>query len=381
MKSVGGAKSGPWVIFLEDPGAVNVIAPLLEKLVHQKMGFHLFADGQAMRLMRERGFDPVLLRSFGSAIDDVISPSSGLLIVGTSENPESEGFDLITVAHQKDVTSVAIVDAAVNAEYRFRGNSPEPLTYAPDWLLVPDELTSEKYVELGFARERIAVVGHPNDDHLRDVFAGFQQEGRDAIRARVFPWVANDQKVLTFISEVSTGLAPEQYQRSPEYTLVGRGASNGRTEIVVEEILNAIEQLVAEGLPRPYMVLRLHPKETVLDLGNLLNSFDEVSSGGDPLGVVFASDIAVGMSSMLLAEAHKLGVQCLAVLPRELEREWLPEIRHGRVQSVTRRDELLRAMRTLISRGTGRSTNSESQRVPGRQAADRILETLGNIVK
>lgn len=372
---------GSWVIFLEDPGAVNAIAPLVETLARQKVVFKLFADGQAMRLMRERGFDPFQLRSSDGTFDHAINPSSELLIVGTSENPESKGFDLTTIARKMGVPSVAIIDAAVNAVHRFRGNSSEPLAYAPDWLLVPDQWTADKYVELGFAQDRVAVVGDPNVDRLRDVLIEFQQTGRETVRENVFPSVARKQKVLTFISEVSTGLAPEQYQRSAEYTLCGRGAATARTEIVVEEILDAIKQLVDEGLPRPYLVLRRHPKETALDLGNLVSSFDMLSVGGDPLSVVFGSDIVVGMSSMLLAEAHFLGVPCLAVLPRELERDWLSELRNRSIQSVTRRRELLRAMRTLLSRGFDHSNDSEYIPVPRVRVANRCLEILRAIVK
>ena len=370
-----------WVIFLEDPGAVNAIAPLVETLARDKVVFKLFADGQAMRLMRERGFEPFQLRSSDGTFDHAISPSSELLIVGTSENRESKGFELTTFARKVGVPSIAIIDAAVNAAHRFRGNSSEPLAYAPDWLLVPDQWTADKYVELGFAQDRVAVVGDPNVDRLRDVLTDFKQTGRETIRENVFPSVARTQKVLTFISEVSTGLAPEQYQRSAEYTLCGWGEANGRTEIVVEEILNAITQLVAEGLPRPYLVLRRHPKEAALDLGNLVSSFDRVSIGGDPLSLVYASDIVMGMSSMLLAEAHFLGVPCLAVLPREIERDWLPELRNLSVQSVTRRSELIRAMRVLISRGTALSNNSEHKPVPGVQVATRSLKVLRGIVK
>jgi hypothetical protein len=372
---------GSWVIFLEDPGAVNAIAPLVETLARQKVVFKLFADGQAMRLMRERGFDPFQLRSSDGTFDHAINPSSELLIVGTSENPKSKGFDLTTIARKMGVPSVAIIDAAVNAVHRFRGNSSEPLAYAPDWLLVPDQWTADKYVELGFAQDRVAVVGDPNVDRLRDVLIEFQQTGRETVRENVFPSVARKQKVLTFISEVSTGLAPEQYQRSAEYTLCGRGAATARTEIVVEEILDAIKQLVDEGLPRPYLVLRRHPKETALDLGNLVSSFDMLSVGGDPLSVVFGSDIVVGMSSMLLAEAHFLGVPCLAVLPRELERDWLSELRNRSIQSVTRRRELLKAMRTLLSRGLEHSNDSEYIPVPRVRVVNRCLEILRAIVK
>lgn len=381
MKSVRGAKSGPWVIFLEDPGAVNVIAPLLEKLVHQQVTFRLFADGQAMRLLRERGFNPAPLPPVGQPADDVMSSEAGLLILGTSENPESKGFDLTAVAKQNRIPSIAIIDAGVNSAYRFRGHGSQPLAHAPDWLLVPDEWTLSKYVELGFASERIAVVGHPNDDRLREILVEFQRIGRDNIRTQIFPAVHPDRRVVTFLSEVSTGLAPAQYQKSADYTLAGRGISNRRTEIVVEEVLGAIEHLVAEGLPRPYLVLRRHPKETAADLEYLVGNFDEVSVGGDPLSLVFASDLAIGMSSMLLVEAHSLGVKSLAVLPRESERDWLPEVRDGRIQSVTCRSELRRTMRIMITADYKRSSPPAIKGVSEIRVVDRIMAALESIVQ
>ena len=78
---------------------------------------------------------------------------------------------------------------------------------------------------------------------------------------------------MVFVSEVSTGLNPDQYQMSPDYTLTGRGDKTDRYGIVLEEFIDATNGLK----PRPYLVLRMHPKNTEEELAPFLKEFDQVS--------------------------------------------------------------------------------------------------------
>src|SRR5436309_2738893 len=74
-------------------------------------------------------------------------------------------------------------------------------------------------------------------------------------------------------AELSTGLDPTEYQRSAQYSLDGWGTSTGRTEIVLEEFLDA----VAMQDHRPFCVLRLHPKNDISQFTAYLPEFDQVS--------------------------------------------------------------------------------------------------------
>lgn len=358
----------PVVIFVEDPGAVNCIAPLAERLRQRGTPLQLYAAGAAVGLLRDRGIAAATLH----ADDDVLAGDPRLLLTGTSENPISPAFDMIGRARRAGLPSIAIVDSMANSAYRFRGTGDDALAHAPDRLMVPDAATRQAYVDLGFDAAAIDVVGHPNDDRIRELAAGLAAIGREGARAATIRAGA-DRFVIVFVSEISDGLDAQQYRRSADYTLAGTGKSDLRTAIVIEELLGAISTLEAEGLPRPLLVLRRHPKESSADLGELADRFDEISTGGNPHLLIYGADLVLGMSSMLLAEAAQLGRPTLAVLPRGIERDWLAAVRDGLVPAVTDSTGLRDALREHLS-GRGRPVVETPQAADS--AVERIIEVI-----
>ena len=324
------------LIFVEDPGAANYVAQLPATFAERGWCTRLLADGYAKDYLLQRGVYLEVAQHPAAAKQILASVRPRLLIIGTSENEDTLGLKLVAEARSAGIESVGVVDAPANAEYRFRGRSADSLAYAPDWLLVPDEWTKAAYVTLGYPIERVVVCGHPRYDEVRATGARLAEENRDALRRRLLPGATGDRRVVVFATEVSTGLNPQQYQYSSEYTLTGRGKSTGRTEIVLEEFLDAI-QLVR---PRPYLVLRLHPKNTQDDFMAYLGEFDLVSSDGSPLELIYVADLVVGLTSMLLLEAALLGRPTLSVVPRTVEMEWLPSIHIGATACVTTREQL-----------------------------------------
>jgi hypothetical protein len=310
------------VVFVEDPGAANFAAGLPEALAGRGRSARLYADGPARGYLGERGV----------AFEEPPVPEAAAVAVGTAESPDTAGLRLIAHARARGRPAIGLVDAPANAEHRFRGRADEPLAFAPDWILVPDEGTRERYVELGHPAGRVLAVGHPHWDAVR---ARARELDRHALRSRLFP-DAGARPVAVFAAEVSKGLGGEQYRRSPEYTLHGRGERDGRTEVVLEELADAL----AELSPRPFAVLRLHPKNTRDELSDHLPAFDEVSEGGDPLELVYAADAVVGMTSSLVMEAALMGRPTLSIVPRAAELDWLPSVGAGLTLAATTRAEL-----------------------------------------
>jgi hypothetical protein len=130
--------------------------------------------------------------------------------------------------------------------------------------------------------------------------------------------------------------------------LIGRGTSSARTAIVAEELLDALAYLRYYHDINCTVVLRLHPKQAKSDLGVLGDEFDEVSIDGDPLEVVATADLVVGMTSMLLLQAHDMRLTCLSILPREQEKTWLPDVFLGVIPSVSDRSSLRSALLNLL---------------------------------
>lgn len=312
-------KTRNWLAFVEDPGATIYLSRLPEALKAEGVNCSVIATGHALSLRIQNKMTSDHLSSDATGVDILDAYKPSLVIVGTSENYDSFSFGLIAAAKARGITTVGIIDGAANVAERFRGRGDHPLSYAPDWLIVPDEETAKEFQRLGFPTEHIRVCGHPHFDNVLELRTKWSEQDRRRQREKWLPAADPGQPVLIFISEISTGLNEQQYRRSPAYTLLGRSESDGRTEVVLDELLMSIQEMPE----KPYLVLRLHPKQGQDDLPRHCRLFDQVSQSEPALELVNAGDVIVGMTSMLLLESALLGRPTLSLVPRAEERTWL----------------------------------------------------------
>jgi hypothetical protein len=345
------------LICVEDPGAANYVAQLPAALAERGWRTKLMAVSYARDYLAQRGLSIDPMPASFSPDDILASLKPQALVVGTSENPDALGLQLVAAARRCRIESVGVIDAFGNAAYRFRGHRSEPLAYAPDWLLVPDAWTKEAFCDLGYPGDKIVVCGHPHYDLVLAEGQRLSQKNRQELRLAMFPQAPADAKVVVFVAEISGGLNPEQYRRSAEYTLVGKESSLGRTEVVLDELLAAIHSLAI----RPYLVLRLHPKNTLDEFAPYLPYFHQVSTQEAPVELVYAADIVVGMTSMMLLEAAIVGCPTLSIVPRRMEMDWLPSIRKGVTPCATTRGRLQTVLRQLLEEGVSLSREKISE--------------------
>ena len=335
------------LIFVEDPGAANYLAQLPAALAGRGRLVKVLADGHARQHLIQLGVYPEAVQHPTAAARILTSAGPRVLIVGTGKNPNTLGLALVAEARSAKIESIGVVDAPMNASYRFRGRSDNPFAYAPDWLLVADKWTKDVYTSLGYPTQHAVVCGHPHYDYVRAIRARLEQENRNVLKRRVLPKSPESQKVVIFTTEGSAKLTQPQPRYSAEYTLTGRGTSTGRTEVVLEEFLDAI-QLVE---PRPYLVLRLHPKDTPDDYTAYLDEFDLISSGGSPLELIYVADLVVGLTTTLLLEAVLLGKFTLSIVPRTAEIDQLSSIRAGITPCVATREKLRSTLVDILRDG------------------------------
>ena len=333
-----------WLAFVEDPGAAAYISPLPEALKKEGVDCRVIATGHALKLMTLKGVvaDRLPVGASGASILEAYQPS--LVIVGTSENPDSFSFDLIETAKARSIKTVGIVDAASNAAERFRGRGNHPLFFAPDWLIVPDEQTAMEFQNLGFPAGRIEACGHPQFDEVIALRAAWSEQDRQSQREKWIAAASGVRPTLLFISEISTGLNERQFRRSAAYTLRGKPESDGRTEVVLDELLMAIREIPE----KPYLILRLHPKQGEDDLPRHRGMFDQISRSEPALELVNASDAVVGMTSMLLMESALLGRPTLSLVPRAMERTWLGPMASS-IPCVWMRGDLRRLLPQILA--------------------------------
>ena len=267
------------------------------------------------------------------------------MLVGTSEDKHAAAHDLVAACREARIPTLGFVDGPANIERRFRGRGDSPLAFVPDAVLVPAETLRAQLGAVGFPGERIFVVTHPHFARLAAEKRRLDATGRDALRRRIFPACPAGRPILVFLAERSGGLDDENFRRSAAYTLAGRGGDDRRTNIVLEEVLDARRP----STPQPFIVLRLHPKNDPEEFAAYRHEIDQVSRAEPALDVVYAADAVAGLTTILLSEAAVLGRPVLSVVPRASERDWLLAPPRIKILVVCDRSELLKTMQITLS--------------------------------
>ena len=314
------------LVFVEDPGVTNMVIDFPDFSEDLNFEFQIIANNYASEILFKRNINHIKIKNEIDLTNFLEKNDFNLFLIGTSENRNSLGLHLIDIAKNKEILSIGLVDMMANYKYRFSGKSNDPLFFKPDKLIVTDENTKLKFLNIGFEKENIFICSHPQEErikHLKESF--FTNKIKNNI---------NKQRWL-FVSESTDILNPNQSFFNKNFTLKGRGKCKWRTGIVLEEIIDIIKNFN----PKPDLVLRMHPKNTknqFLDWSNEF-VFDEIS---DPLESVWQSDIVLGMSSNLLVEAMYLDKPVFSVLTRASEKEWMHELKMNFIHSVCNREDL-----------------------------------------
>lgn len=329
------------ILFAEDPGAFNYFAPLSRQLSVEKIPHTFFSSQQ--RTINYLNWEIYTQKFSLQKLKNSEKKVRGV-VLGTSENLNSPSFEITLWARKMGIPSAGLIDSGINAAYRFRGDSESALAFAPDFLLVPDQWSKSEFISLMYPSNKINVIGQPFQS------LKVPSESKEELRLRLFPQEVLDRFVITFISELSDGLNGPQFKRNESFTLHGRGNKIGRTEIVIEELIDAINSYAEFTSVKPYLVIRLHPKESPGRFGELLQEFDQVDGSREsPMPLVKASDLVVGMTSMLLNEAWWSGQRCLSIVPRKVEASWLPAVRAGAIPSVWERERLRLILEEMLT--------------------------------
>ncbi|MGE0613001.1 MAG: hypothetical protein AB7O70_11710 [Hyphomicrobiales bacterium] len=326
--------------FVEDPGSANFFVGLGTALERHGVDLDLKLGGAAVEYMRRldgRGEDA------GRPLTGAAVPGDAdLLLVGTSENPESPAFDLLRQAAQKSIPSAAIVDSPASVSERFNSQGE---FLRPDEIITAQEEVSRTVLACGLNSHGAWLVRHPYLDRLEDARQRMLASDRDAMRRALFGAAAAGKRVVVFLSEISDGLDAGAFRRSRSYTLAGRGASDLRTHIVLEEVLDALGAR-REGL---HVVLRLHPKDSLSDYRHYAEEVDQISREEPAAQIVCCADAVIGMTTNMIAEAAILGARVLSVVPRIEEAGWLTQLTRPPVEVVATRNALRHAIDHLLS--------------------------------
>lgn len=352
------------LIFVEDPGAAQCIVGLPQTLAERGLSSRIMAAGIARQWLMDRG---VAFTAWTEHQAEAM-PDFGVMLVGTAENVRTPGLALIDEARRRGRPSVAVVDAAMNASWRFRGESDNPVCHAPDYVLVPDPETARVFTCLGLPSECILPCGHPHYDFVLQAGERLSQEGRQAVRRRIIPGAREHSKLALYVCEGAAGT--EKGQTAYTVPSLRDGRFLGRTEAGLELFLEALSRIPS----RPLAMVRPHPKDSPEAYSAFASELDSMAAVGDPLEAVFAADVVVGQTSMLLTEAALLGRPVISLPARPEEAAWLPPVRAGAATVATSVAEAASALEAALSGSTPKAAFN-----PPRGALGRVVDILAKL--
>jgi hypothetical protein len=331
------------LLFAEDAGAAAFIAPLIQPLRDAGLNIRVYATATASNRLKEWGIEYHLLKSTDSA-QELLSDVD-LVATGTAINARTMGLALIDEARLRGIPSVGLVDSHQHMEWRFRGETLDPLAHRPDWVLLPDSAAHDHARELGFPLDGLVICGHPSLDRVRAlaqdpaVTNSAQIKRRDLTNGLAEP-------IVLFVTEPSVNVYGGSFERDPAYTLPGRPNRKFRTDIVLDEFLDAIAKLQMPVCT----VLRPHPATSDPEISAHVGLFDRLDRSADVHSLVLAADLVVGMTSILLVESVLMGRPTLSIVPRRSEAAWCSAVLAGVTPCVWTRSgldqELAKALRT-----------------------------------
>lgn len=363
------------LIFLEDPGAVNFFRSLPNALESFGLKTNILATGLAASLLEG---DSILFEQPSNTFNCqkyLLETNCKIALLGTSDNRDSLSFSLIEECKLLGIPTVAGIDMAVNSSERFRGISQNPIRYLPDWLFVADSHSQKAFENLGVQEARIKIVGHPHFDKVMEFASSYSNAKKAKLRQCLFPTLDSELKLITFLCQPDTDFVTGQMFKSKEYSLKGWGKTECRSEIVIEELIDALKPYRSEIL----FGLRLHPKNNVEQYQKYKTKIDFFNFGGNPLEVLLVSDVIIGMSTMLLSESVLMSKPTFSILPRIEEKEWLPGLIKDEIPVVSTRQDLRRKIQLLFSEGL-KSIDLEKKISANKGADQKMVDLVRQII-
>ncbi len=306
------------MFFIEDFGAETMLLPLLDALPREQEKVIVVTENIQKA---KNKFDCITLTAFENtpekAKEMLQSYNLSHVIVGTSENRNSFAFKLTDEARSLNINTIGAVDSPANADYRFKGDNKNPLAYAPEKLWVVDQLAHDQFATLGFPIQNIEKVGHPFYWKIAQDVATIPLCELTQFKEKIYSCNNND-KVILFLGEISTGLDEKQFQHE-NYRFKGTHHSTKRTNIIFEELILAIARL-----DNIKLFVRPHPKEELSDYSfyqQYISGF--ITEKEDPISACIGADLVIGMSTSLLVESYFANCSVLSILPDFKQREWL----------------------------------------------------------
>jgi hypothetical protein len=343
----------------QEPGASRGLLPVIRKATELGHAVHLLSRLWATTVFRD-------VDRLVSGHDEIADPNRDVRSILSSVRPDvvltglagapRDSLDLATLAAAKVLAlpRAGLLDASMYYSDRVAGPNGEPFHFLPDRIFVLNEFTRAEMIAEGFPPGAIRATGQPVYDYLADPMP---------------PRSASAMARVAFFSEDLAAAA----RRRPEHGV-------GYTEDAAIAMLIDVLAEISRSTPLRLTIKR-HPKEAVAERAfDAAPNFSVVDvSGGDPVSIMFDSDLVCGMSSSILLEAWLAGKPVVSIQPGLASWNRLVLCRAGILPAATDRHKAVELVGAGVKGALTNVTPLQWCPTLGR-AAQRIVEELSLMI-
>jgi hypothetical protein len=325
-----------------DAGGAAALLPVLQHLNEQnQVIIHAFAYTHGERMLRTAGFtvESIPVDASASWIKERLTATNArLLLAATSDNGLDHERRFVAGARQCGIQSLGVLDFWSNYARRF-ATTEHPLGALPDILAVMDDHAMQGLQAAGIPASVIRVTGHPGFDTLSMRRAAFSAADAKVLRHRI--GTPDEALLILFVSQ--------PFEHGASVSILDAETLGFTANQVQTAVIAAARNIASRRRVPVHLVIRPHPRERLTvrsEAAPLLTV--SVVSDTDRHDTVLASDLVVGMNSMLLVEACILGRPVLSVQPEIKIKDPLPTNAQGRSRPVYRWDEVEASLELLL---------------------------------
>jgi hypothetical protein len=347
------------LVFSRDPGGTNAVMHLIEPLRSRDYEVAVYGKDAALSIYRKFDIPCLDIREVipsgtqEETCECLQKSAPDLIVTGTSSEDYTERH-LWKAAEQVGIKSFAVLDQWTNYRLRLVPEGDEPTTRTaasrelilPSFFFIMDEFARREMSALGINPEKLIVTGQPFFDYIRKTAEKISKPEIEGVRRELTR--GKGGLVFVFASQPIASLhrqngIPEDYWGYTEQT-------------VLKSVVACLGQLSEEIGVEVTLVIRLHPKDEPDAYVDFLKArphsvklvFDRET---DSSLLLKASDLIIGMFSMILMEAAILGKRFISVqIGLARENPFIFD-RMGAVNSILTEEELGKTLREILKGG------------------------------
>lgn len=345
------------ILFSRDPGGANTIIPLVNKF-GKRYNVKLFGKDVALTRYKLFGLKcrdimkdikKVSLLEVKSFLE---KENPDCIITGTSSDDMTEKW-LWKAALKMGIPSFAIIDHWVNYGMRFskysvaeskKYDQAPSHDFQPDRIFVMDNYAKKEMEKIGFDCKKLIISGQPYFDLMENQRKNFSKNKSLAFRKKY--GIPTADKLITFASEPLEMLYKEKNKKNLYL---------GFTEkTIVKALLIELNKIVSENKISLTLVLKLHPKEDVKGLVDLIRREQNVNfkikilKDCNSWELIMASDLVCGMSSMFLIESVILGRPVMSIQIGLKGKDAFILSQRGILKTILTKDQLKKNLKKIL---------------------------------